>query len=286
MLIHRSITLIRSLMRLRIKRDSTPLRFMPDLGWTEVVRFLILTNVTVFAVQSLFGLEEYMAFNFGLVPVLFFSGKVWQLFTYMFLHAGIWHIFFNMFALWMFGSMLERVWGPKEFAKYYLLTGLGGGLCYALFNMGSYGPTVGASGAVYGLLAAYAVLFPENIIYVWGVIPLKARWFALIFGGIEFLMSFRGGSGVAHLAHLGGMVFGFVYLKRHTIFGGTFQSREMREYRQIQDRWKEEQKLDELRREVDELLEKVSRVGFDGLSGSEKKRLERASKILREKEQR
>jgi membrane associated rhomboid family serine protease len=264
--------------------DTRVLRFMPDMGLTEVVRFLIVTNVAIFILQEVFHLQDYLALNFGLVPQLFFAGKVWQVFTYMFLHGGIGHIFFNMLALWMFGSMLEREWGSREFAKYYLLTGLGGGLCYALFNIGSPIPTVGASGAIYGLLAAYAILFPENIIYVWFVIPLKAKWFALIFGGIEFLSSFNSGSGVAHLAHLGGMIIGYLYLKRAKFMPSVFKSKHEREHDAIRDRWKEEARLDEIRREVDELLEKVSRVGFDGLTRAEQKRLQRASQILREKE--
>jgi hypothetical protein len=168
--------------------------------------------------------------------------------------------------------------------KYYLLTGLGGGLCFALFNMGSDIPTVGASGAVYGLLTAYAVLFPENIIYIWFVIPLKAKYFAVIFGAIEFISSFQMESGVAHLAHLGGMIIGYIYLKRQRWMPNSMRPKAEREHNQIKQRWKEEAELDLLRREVDELLEKVSRVGFDGLSRGEQKKLQRASQILRERE--
>ncbi|MBU0691922.1 rhomboid family intramembrane serine protease, partial [bacterium] len=114
------------------------LNFVPaGMAWTEVVKFLILANVTIFVAQSLFGLDYWLVRNFALIPVAFFSGSVWQLVTYMFLHGGFTHILFNMIALWMFGSALERVWGSGEFLKYYLITGIGGGLCYALFNMGS-----------------------------------------------------------------------------------------------------------------------------------------------------
>ena len=98
--------------------------------------------------------------SFSLGAVVFFAGKLWMVVTYMFLHGGFWHIFFNMLVLWMFGTVLEREWGSREFLKYYLLTGIGGGLSYALFNIHSDVPTVGASGAIYGLLAAYAVLSP------------------------------------------------------------------------------------------------------------------------------
>jgi len=251
--------------------------------WTEIVRFLILSNVTIFAVQEIFKLQGLLSSNFGLVPAEFFAGKLWMIVTYMFLHANFWHIFFNMLALWMFGSILEQEWGSREFLKYYLLTGLGGGLSYALFNIHSTIPTVGASGAIYGLLVAYAVLFPENIIYVYFIIPLKAKWFAVIFGAIEFLSSFSRESGVAHLAHLGGMAIGYIYLKRHKFLPQRGMSA-WKESREEAARIREEQELDRVRREVDELLDKINRVGMDGLTPAERKRLQKASKILRDKE--
>jgi len=256
--------------------------------WTEIVRFLILSNVTIFAVQEIFKLHGVLAFNFGLIPQAFFAGKVWQLLTYMFLHAGFGHILFNMLALWMFGSVLERTWGSKEFIKYYLITGLGGGLCYAVFNMNSPIPTVGASGAIYGLLTAYAVLFPDSVIYIWFVIPLKAKWFALIFGAVAFLASFGQSGSVAHLAHLGGMVVGYVYLKRGRIFPRRFSRSltDWKEQREETARLHEEEKLNKTRREVDDLLDKINREGMDSLSPSEQKRLEEASRILRERDRR
>ncbi len=260
-------------------------RFAYDIGWTEIVRFLILSNVTIFAVQEIFGLQALFREYFALVPATFFQGRLWQLFTYMFLHGGLGHVFFNMLALFMFGSVLEREWGSREFLKYYLLTGLAGGLCYALFNHGSYVPTVGASGAIYGLLVAYAVLFPNNVIYIWFVIPLKAKWFAIVFGVIEFLASFSSGSQVAHLAHLGGMVVGYVYLKRHRFVRRTFGSvQTWMERRDLEKERRDAQSLDEVRREVDELLDKINRVGMSGLTKAEQKRLEKASRILRERE--
>jgi membrane associated rhomboid family serine protease len=270
-----------------VRLFSKQLNFIPaEMGWTDIVKFLILSNVTIFAAQELFQLRGYFLFNFGLIPPAFFHGEVWRLFTYMFLHAGFAHILFNMLALWMFGSMLERVWGSKEFLKYYLLTGLGGGLCYALFNMGSPIPTVGASGAIYGLLLAYGVLFPDNIIYIWFVIPLRAKWFVIIFGIIEFLASFNPGSGVAHLAHLGGMIMGYIYLKRRQIFGGrvgmTRYEKWMKDYNS-QKRTREDDEVEKVRREVDELLDKINRVGYDGLTKDEQKRLEKASEFLRER---
>jgi membrane associated rhomboid family serine protease len=258
--------------------------------WTEVVKFLIIANVTIYVAQSLFGLDYFLVKNFSLIPAAFFSGSLWQVVTYMFLHGGFTHILFNMIALWMFGSALERVWGSMEFLKYYMITGIGGGLCYALFNMGSPIPTVGASGAIYGLLLAFAVLFPDEIIYIWGILPMKAKYFALLFGGIEFFASFKSGSGVAHLAHLGGMAVGYIYLKRKggggKAFGGHFGGDRLKEWNRKMkeaDDARMENEIEQIRLEVDELLDKINRVGFDGLTKKEQERLEEASKFLREK---
>ncbi len=272
--------------RFEILFRQPPLRFInPEMTWTEVVKFLILTNVTIFAAQMILGMDQFFIEHFSLIPKEFFQGHVWTLVSYMFLHGSFSHILFNMLALWMFGSMLERVWGSKEFLKYYLITGLGGGLCYALFNMDSYVPTVGASGAIYGLLLAYAVLFPDNIIYIWFVIPVKAKYFAIIFGVIEFLASFNVGSGVAHLAHLGGMVMGYAYLKWGRLRYSAPGAR-MREWKKKLDesaREREEQNIEDVRREVDDLLDKINKVGMDGLTKAEQQRLEKASKYLRDK---
>ncbi len=142
---------------------------------------------------------------------------IWQLATYLFLHGGWFHIIFNMFALWMFGSDLESKWGGRKFLFYYFLTGVGAGVLdvtlNALFVPNSM-PTIGCSGAVYGLLLAYGMLFPERLIYLYMIIPIKAKWFVVVMGAIEFVSSFGGpGSGVSHFAHLGGMLFGYLYLR-------------------------------------------------------------------------
>jgi membrane associated rhomboid family serine protease len=143
---------------------------------------------------------------------------VWQLVTYLFLHGGWFHIIFNMFALWMFGSDLESKWGGRKFLFYYFLTGIGAGILdvtlNALFRPDMPSATIGCSGAVYGLLMAYGMLFPERLIYLYMIIPIKAKWFVVIMGAIEFVSSFGGpGSGVSHFAHLGGMLFGYIYLR-------------------------------------------------------------------------
>lgn len=148
---------------------------------------------------------------------------IWQLFTYMFLHDpyGFAHILFNMLALWMFGSDLEWDWGTKRFLQYYFLCGVGAGVSVVVANLlvGSLDSrTIGASGAIYGLLLAYGVLYPDRIVLFSFLFPIKAKYFVMIIGAIAFLSSIgASGGGVSHVAHLGGMVFGFVFLKRRRL---------------------------------------------------------------------
>ncbi len=156
----------------------------------------------------------------GMVPVLILQkGYIWQTVTYLFLHGDFFHILFNMFALWMFGSDIERIWGTRRFLTYYFFTGIGAGLFSLLLTPNSAVPTIGASGAVYGILLAFAWFFPERRILLYFMFPIPARVFVLIFGAIELLASIsQSGSSIAHLAHLGGLVFGYIYLKG----GGAF----------------------------------------------------------------
>ncbi len=154
--------------------------------------------------------------TFGLVPARVLGrGRVWQLFTYIFLHGGMGHILFNVLSLWMFGSPLEREWGPRRLLGYFMLTGVGAGLFSMAFRPLSSAPVIGASGAIYGLLLAYGMLHPDRPILVWFVFPVKAKWFVLGLGAMAFLASLQApGDGVAHIAHLGGMLFGWAWLKR------------------------------------------------------------------------
>ena len=147
----------------------------------------------------------------------------WQLFTYMFLHDpyGFAHILFNMLALWMFGSDLEWDWGTKRFLQYYFLCGVGAGVSVVVANalFGSLDSrTIGASGAIYGLLLAFGVLYPDRIVLFSFLFPIKAKYFVMIIGAIAFLSSIgASGGGVSHVAHLGGMVFGFLFLRRRKL---------------------------------------------------------------------
>ena len=185
---------------------------------TPAVKILLITNVALFFMNVIVG--DMMTVRLGLSPrVVFEQAALWQPFTYMFLHstAGLSHILFNMLALWMFGTELERTWGTRFFTKYYFVTGVGAGLTsllLSLFITDIYeSTTVGASGAIYGLLIAYAMYFPHRVIY-YIIFPIPARIFVGIMGFIAFWSSISGSTGgVAHTAHLGGLAIGYLYLK-------------------------------------------------------------------------
>lgn len=189
-----------------------------------VVRNLLIVNVMVFLTQMLLPVE-YENWFFNTFALFFPAGPdtIWQLFSYMFLHGGFSHLFFNMFALWMFGRIVEYDLGPKRFLTYYVACGVGAGIIqlvvnYIEFSGMPYMPpvvTVGASGAVFGLLLAYGMMHPNNVVMLmFPPIALKAKWFVLIYGVIELFSGVATvGSQVAHFAHLGGMLFGFLLLR-------------------------------------------------------------------------
>jgi membrane associated rhomboid family serine protease len=186
---------------------------------STALQALIGANVVMFVAQ----LYEPVTQVLGLHPALVIhSFWIWQLATYMFLHGGIFHIVFNMLALWMFGAELERVWGTRGFLKFYFVTGIGAGVLTVLLSLVPYGPTaslyasdiIGASGAVYGLLLAYALYFPNRPIYMYFVFPIPARIFVVIMGALAFFSSMsENGGGVANATHLGGLLVAYVYLK-------------------------------------------------------------------------
>ena len=186
-------------------------------GMTPAVKKIILINVGVFVFQVLAQAAGYgdVLRLLMLTPYsVLHSFTLWQLATYLFLHGGFFHILFNMVTLWMFGCDLERTWGPRRFLFYYFLTGIGAGLTVVLVSPNSLIATLGASGAIYGVLLAFGLLFPDRPILLWFVIPIPAKYFVMIMGGIAFLASVSGsGGGISHVAHLGGLVFGFLYLR-------------------------------------------------------------------------
>jgi membrane associated rhomboid family serine protease len=192
---------------------------------TPAIKILIGVNVLMFVLTVIMrgaGITDLL----GLQPQATLEGlRIWQPFTYMFLHGGFFHILFNMLTLWMFGTELERMWGSRFFVKYYFVTGLGAAATQIILSFvpGGFGDqmyfttTIGASGAVYGVLLAYALYFPTRPIYMYFVFPIPAKYFVMILGGISLLSAMGGGGGVAHTAHLGGLVAGYFYLKGNRI---------------------------------------------------------------------
>lgn len=209
------------------------------------VKNIIIINVLVMIMISLNDNFMYEKFALFYPTSPFFHW--WQPLTHMFMHGGFWHIFFNMYTLYIFGSVLERVWGTKKFLLFYFVTGLGAALIHtgvewiqmqslmtaaaegsmqaqsAIFAM-KMTPTVGASGAIYGVLMGYAMLYPDSIMtLIFPPISMKAKWFVLIFAAIELLTGVTGtGGGIAHFAHLGGLIFGFLLImywkKTHKLY--------------------------------------------------------------------
>ena len=194
-------------------------RFSFGYGLTPAIKNLMIIMGMVFLLQMF--VNSWFDVFLGLVPFLVWKKYfLWQLFTYIFLHGGFSHILFNLLALWMFGGELENYWGSKRFLRYFLFCGIGAGICTVLFTPEIYQhiPVIGASGAIYGILLAFAWLFPNRPIFIYFLFPIPAKYFVIIFGLIEFFASMEGpGGGVAHLTHLGGLLFGLFYMAYPTI---------------------------------------------------------------------
>jgi membrane associated rhomboid family serine protease len=187
---------------------------------TPAIKMLVAVNVAAFVLTVL--TQDWLNRALGMRPSAIVTGfELWRLVTYMFLHGGIFHILFNMLALWMFGVELERMWGSRYFTKFYFVSGVGAALTTLVvsfvpgFGGEVYGAlTIGASGAVYGVLLAYALYFPHRPIYMYFVFPIPAKYFVMIIGAISLLASMGGpGGGVAHTTHLGGLIGAYLYLK-------------------------------------------------------------------------
>lgn len=191
----------------------------------KAVKHIILINVLMLVLTYLNN--PLMSKWFALNPISFIW-KPWQLVTYMFMHGGLGHLFFNMYTLFIFGSVLENVWGTKKFLTFYFVTGIGAALVNigVQYLTGSFALTVGASGAIYGILMGYAMLYPDSrLTLFFPPVSMKAKWFVLIFAGIELLLGISNNpaDNVAHFAHLGGLIFAFLLImfwkKRHRLYG-------------------------------------------------------------------
>jgi membrane associated rhomboid family serine protease len=185
---------------------------MPTLP--PVTKALILICVGVFSAQQL--LPHAFDSLFALWPLQSGNFLPWQPLSYAFLHGSLTHLFFNMLALWMFGADIERLWGGKRFLQFLLASTLAAAVVQLLWTLviGSRYPTVGASGATFGLLLAFGMMFPNRMIMLLiPPIPMKAKYFVAIFGTLELVFGVTGGSGIAHFAHLGGMLGGFLMIR-------------------------------------------------------------------------
>ncbi len=275
---------------------------------SPVVRTLIAVNAGVFIIQlishfTMASVSYPLEALFALWPDhVFERGWVWQIFTYMFLHGGFMHILFNMLTLWMFGSDLEREWGSAEFLRFYLISGMGAGLFIALLPLllGQNSlPTIGASGAVFGILLAYAIHYPDRQILFMFIFPLKAKYFVLIIGFISFYMTLSEGmpgSGtraeISHVGHLGGLVTGYIYLllKIQSRFGNLERMNPLYHWRMYRQKelWKqrkiEQEFFGDWESRVDALLDKISKKGMRSLTQGEKTFLKLASRKMDEKQ--
>ncbi len=235
----------------------------------KITYTLIAINVLVF----LIGLNPLV---FGLWPVAAPYFHIWQPFTYMFLHGGTGHLFFNMFSLWMFGRIIEQNLGTRRFITYYLVCGLGAALCQIVWQLftNEMVPTVGASGAIYGILLAFGLFYPnERIMLLIPPIPLKAKYFIALFIVIELLFGIADFDNTAHFAHLGGMLFGFLLIR-------YWKRAAQRPHRQKQkyENWHTadyDYNIEKRRRQerIDALLDKVRTSGYDALTEEEKRDL-------------
>jgi len=209
--------------------------------WSPVVKVLIVINTVVFLSLLLVGQRIHPIFGVPYTNLILSVLRVepssilhdftlWQLVTYLFVHEAFYHFLFNMLGLWWFGSDVERTVGSKRFLQYYLFTGIGAGIISVLMNM----PTIGASGSIYGLLLAYGLLFPDRVLYLYFVIPIKAKYCVMLFGLIELLALMGTSSTINHFAHLGGIFFGllwFLYWNKKDAVMSTIREYQKRQRR-------------------------------------------------------
>jgi len=216
-----------------------------------------------------------------------YAFHLWQPLTYLFLHGSFPHIFFNMFALWMFGAEIENYWGTKNFVTYYFICGVGAAFINLLATTGNLYPTIGASGAIFGILLAFGMMFPDRYIYLYFLLPIKTKYFVAGYAVIEFISglgnrTMGSGSDVAHFAHLGGMIIGFIYI---TIRRNEWSiSQMLRKFSfpkkpKGPELWQGSRKDDDVTEaEIDRILDKISSRGYESLTDEEKHKLLKAGK--------
>ncbi len=274
-------------MKYRLQFNPGEFVYKPQI-FTDAIKILVTINIGIYLLQSISSKEDVFFRLFGLVPSAFISDwMLWQPFTYMFLHApfyssvGISHILLNMLGLWVFGRELEQAWGKNKFLKYYFITGVGSGLITYLFQMGSNSPVIGASGAVYGILLAYGISYPNRMLYIWGIIPVRSMWLVIIMGSIAFFGILGNADGISHITHIAGMVVGYTLLKKSWRWKDfMFAIRKKTIEYQVQRSEEKLTKTNVYQRDIDKILEKIQEIGFSELSEKEKNKLYEASKKM------
>ena len=261
-------------MRYQFQSEQGNISFSPQY-FTKAIRILISINILLFLFRYI-SIERYdLAQIFGLSSNDVWP-MIWQPLTYMFIHGDFFHLFMNMFVLWMFGSEMESIWGSRGFLKYYFVTGIGAGMIWILLNISnSYSVLIGASGAIYGVLLAYGLMFPNRKVLIYFLFPIKVKYFVLLLGAIAFISSIGDtGSNISHLTHLSGMLIGYIYLRSPVNL-----SRVLLLFNSIlaEIRYKREEKKQakhfDTKKHIDRLLDKINDVGYDGLDEKEKKDL-------------
>ncbi len=273
-------------MRYQFQSQHGNIPYRPKL-FTDAIRTLIGINAVMYALTLISRQQIDLTQIFGLSPSTVWP-LIWQPITYMFIHGSFFHILINMFVLWMFGSEMETIWGRQAFLKYYFITGVGSGLVWLVFNLGNpYTVLIGASGAIYGILLAYGLMFPNREILLYFLFPIKVKYFVILLGALAFFSSMNTvGSNISHLTHLSGMVIGYLYLKypwkwKHLKIWFLNRQADLLQRREV----KKQQQKSTLQQEVDRLLDKINDVGYDGLTEAEKRTLYQASKYLSQKQE-
>ena len=249
------------------------------------IKTIIIANVAVFILQQSF-LHDFIEIYGSLWPIDSVNFRIWQPVTYMFLHGGGTHLFFNMFALWMFGAEIENYWGTKQFNTYYFVCGIGAAVINLLATIGDPYPTVGASGAIYGVLLAFGMMFPDRYILLYFLLPIKAKYFIAGYALIEFFSGFgsRGmgsGSNIAHFAHLGGMLIGFIYIsikRAEWSFSGLTGKISSFGKKKTGPRLHRPNRVDPpvSEAEINTILDKISERGYGSLTAEERRKLLKA----------
>lgn len=264
-------------MRYQFQTDRGQASWRPRL-FTEAIKALIIANGIMFVIRMIVpSITPYLGLTSSrIIPM------IWQPVTYMFMHGDLFHILINMIVLWMFGTELETIWGRKAFLKFYFVTGIGSGLVWLLFNLSHpYAVLIGASGAIYGILLAYGLMFPNRIIYLYFLLPIKVKYFVIILGALAFFSSWQPGGNISHLTHLSGMIIGYIYLNRNTRLKQLrlFMRQLLVNISNYRYRKKDGNK-DRFQIEIDEILDKIGRDGYHSLSKEDQEKLYSASSRL------